>query len=129
LPLDLSPVPTMSLSSKPKKIKPKGGCQELKVVQTVSRKGYDTIKTEEVKTPRRDAKNGLSTSQPQQPSRSPSKRLKLDPFDAEPIPLNMEGPGTSGKRQTLVFGFLIMFAIFLLLFKGTKRFLETILRL
>jgi hypothetical protein len=105
--LNLSPVPTMSLSSKPKKIKPKGVCQELKVVQTVSRKGYDAIKMEEVKTPRRDARNGPSTGQPQQPSRSPTKRPKLEPFDTEPILFDLEGLGTSGKRQTLVFGFLI----------------------
>ena len=58
----------MALSSKPKKIKPKGGCRELKVVQTVSRKGYDTLKSEEVKTLPHSLKNEPSTSQHHQPS-------------------------------------------------------------
>ena len=58
----------MSLSSKPKKIIPKGGCQELKVVKTVSQKGYDTLKTEEVKTLPHSLKNEPSTSQRHQPS-------------------------------------------------------------
>ena len=57
-------VPTMSFSSKPKKIKAKGTFRELKIVHTVSRKGFDAIRTEEVKTPQRDAKNEPSTSRP-----------------------------------------------------------------
>ena len=90
----------MSLSSKPKKIKPKDGCRELKVVQTVSRKGYNTLKTEEVKTPPCSLINEPSTSQRRQPSSSPTKKRKLNHFES--IPWNMEGPDTSGKRQTLV---------------------------
>jgi hypothetical protein len=104
---NLSPVPTMALSSKPKKIKAKGRCRELKVVQTVSRKGYDTFKTEEAKKTRQDVEGGPSTSQPHYSSSSPRKRPKLEHFDQEPIPLNLECPvdDTSGKRQTLVFVF------------------------
>ena len=90
----------MSLSSKPKKIKPKDGCRELKVVQTVSRKGYNTLKTEEVKTLPHPLINEPSTSQHHQPSSSPTKKRKLNHFES--IPWNMEGPDTSGKRQTLV---------------------------
>ena len=93
----------MSLSSRPKKLKAKGVFKELKLVQTVSRSGFDTIKTEEVQTPRRSLKNGQSTSQPQQSSSSPTKRPKLGHFDEEPIPWNLEDAEGSGKRQTLVF--------------------------
>ena len=65
----------MSLSSKPKKIKRKGGCQELKVVQTLTQKGYDIITTEEVKTPR-NANNAPSASQACQQSFPPKKHQK-----------------------------------------------------
>jgi hypothetical protein len=94
-------IPTMTRSSKPKKIKAKARFQELKLVQTVSRKGLDTVKTEEIKTPRRGRNNGPSTSQPHQSS-SPTKRPKLDTFDEEPIPFNLEARDGSGKRKTLV---------------------------
>src|SRR6266446_5289925 len=87
----LSGVPTMSLASKPKKIKAKGKFKELKLVQTVTRKGNDIIKTEEVKTPRRGSKYGPSTSQTHQLSSSPMKRAKLEIYDEEPIPWNLEG--------------------------------------
>jgi hypothetical protein len=120
----------MSLSSKPKKIKPKGTFRELKIVQTVSRKGFDTIKTEEVKTPRRGTKNGPSTSHPNHPSSSPTKRPKLEPFDKEPIPWSMEGPDASGKRQTLVFVYPSWLgSITDNMFKEPKRLLESVLRL
>ena len=90
----------MSLSSKPKKIKQKGGCRELKVVQTLTRKGYDIITTEEVKTPH-NANNAPSASQAHQQSFSPKKHQKIESFK-EPIPFHLEGPGRSEKRQTLV---------------------------
>ena len=96
----------MSFSSKPKKIKTKGVAREFKLVQTVSRKGIDTTKTEEVKTPKRGPKNLPSASQPHQPSFSPTKRPKLETFDSESIPFNIESLGPSGKRQTLVFVFI-----------------------
>jgi hypothetical protein len=99
--------PTMSLASKPKKIKAKGKFKELKLVQTVTRKGNDIIKTEEVKTPRRGPKNGSSTSQTHQPSSSPIKRPKLELYDEDPITWHIEGSETSGKRQTLVFVHLL----------------------
>jgi hypothetical protein len=92
----------MSLSSKPKKIRAKGTFRELKIVQTVSRKGHDTIKTEEIKTPRRGVKNGPSTSHLNHTLSSSSKRPKLEPFDEEPIPWDLGGPEGPVKRQTLV---------------------------
>ena len=94
-------VSTMSLSSKPKKVKPKGTVQELKLVHSVNRRGAHTIRTEEVKTPKREGRS-ISTSQ-HSCSSSPIKRLKLDASDNEPMPLVLEGPDTSKKRQTLVF--------------------------
>lgn len=93
----------MSSSSKPKKIKAKGTFRELKLVQTVSRKGFDAIKTEEAKTPQSHGKNGPSTSHPGHATSSPLKRQKLEQFDQEPIPCSLEGLDYSEKRQTLVF--------------------------
>jgi len=100
----------MSLSSRPKKIKAKGTFRELKLVHTVSRKGYDTIKTEEVKTPRRGSKNGASSSHTKNASSSPAKRRKLESVDEEHVPLNLDSPA-SGKRQTLVFAYSPQFAM------------------
>ena len=56
-----------------KKNKQKGGCWELKVVQTLTQKGYDIITTEEVKT-LRNANNAPSASQAYQQLFSPKKR-------------------------------------------------------
>jgi hypothetical protein len=86
----------MSFSSKPKKIKPKGQVRELKLVQTTNRHGADTIKMEEVKTPRKN--KATSTNR----SLSPVKRQKLEAFDTEPIPFSLDGHDESEKRQTLV---------------------------
>lgn len=87
----------MSLSSKPKKLKPKGTVKELKLVQTINRYGADIIKAEEVKTPSRKA---LSN---QHHSSSSIKRPKMGTFfDSEPIPCDLEGPDMPKKRQTLV---------------------------
>ena len=72
-------------------------------MKTVNRKGRDTIKTEEVETPRRAPKNGPSTSEPHQTSSSPTKRPKLDPLNDEHILFNMDGVDASGKKKTLVF--------------------------
>ena len=44
-------VPRMSVTSKAKKVKQKGGLQELKLVHLVSRRGADIVTAEEVKTP------------------------------------------------------------------------------
>ena len=95
----------MSVSSRPKKIKPKGTVRELKLIQSISRFGSDTIKTKEDKTPRHGSGKSTSTSQHNHSS-SPTKRLKMEIFDSEPIPCNLEGPDVSKKRQTLVFLFL-----------------------
>jgi hypothetical protein len=89
----------MSLSSRPKKVKPKGTVRELKLVHTINRHGSHIIKTEEVKTPKKETP---STSQHGRSS-SPIKRRKLDAFDDEPIPFILEGADMPKKRQTLVF--------------------------
>jgi hypothetical protein len=94
----------MSLSSKPKKIVPKGSVRELKLVQTVTRRGTDSLKTEEVKTPRHGSQNAPS-SQVKQASSSPSKRAKMEVVDGEPIPWDLGDSDMSRKRQTLVFLF------------------------
>lgn len=84
----------MSLSSKPKKFKPKGTVRELKLVHTINRRGADTIKAEEVKTPSRKAPSHSSSS---------IKRSKMGTFfDSEPIPCDLEGHDMPKKRQTLV---------------------------
>jgi len=97
----------MSLSSKPKKVVPKGAVRELKLVQTVNRRGKDTIKTEEVKTPRRGSQNG-STNQLKQSSSSPTKRSKAEDFDGEPIDWYLGDSDVSKKRQTLVCHFSLV---------------------
>jgi hypothetical protein len=117
----------MSLSSKPKKIKAKGSFRELKLVNTVSRKGYDTIKTEEVKTPRHPPKNVPSTSQTRQTSSSPNKRRKLELFDDEPISLNLEGVEASGKRRTMVCVYPSMVMAFTDYLKGQNDYLRQFL--
>ena len=94
----------MSLSSKPQKIKRKGTVWELKLVQTISRHGIDTIKVEEVKTPKHGSQKASSTSQLSHSS-SPTKRPKIETFDSGPILFNLEGLDISKKRQTLVFFF------------------------
>lgn len=90
-------VPVMPLASKPKKVKPKGVVRELKIVHTVSRRGADTVKTEEVKTPWHESRKTSSSSQLNQSS-SPVKRPKFGGSDAEPIPCYLEGR----KQPTLV---------------------------
>lgn len=96
----------MSRSSRPEKIKPKGSVRELKLVQSVSRRGHDTLKVEEVKTPRRrDQKASSSTLRTH--SSSPAKRAKLEDFDGEPIPFHLEGPDVSPKRRTLVCNYVM----------------------
>lgn len=94
----------MSFASKPKKFIPKGTVRELKVVKTVNRRGTDTIKTEEIKTPRRGSQKE-STSQLGGPSSSPKKRAKVEVFDEDPIPWHLEDDDVYNKRQTLVFIF------------------------
>jgi hypothetical protein len=88
----------MSLSSKPRKIKPKGSVQELKLVHSINRRGAVTIKTEDVKTPKQE---GPLTSQHGRSS-SPIKRAKLDTSDLGSIPFFLDGPDVSTTRQTLV---------------------------
>jgi hypothetical protein len=88
----------MSLSSKPRKVKAKGTVRELKLVQSISRRGADLLKAEEVQTPKKKAQ-----SINQFPCSSASiKRPRLESFAMEPIPFDVEGHDVSKKRQTLV---------------------------
>lgn len=90
----------MSHSSKAKKVKPKGSVRELKLVNSVTRRGADILKSEEVKTPKKKAE---STSR-RNCSSSPTKRPKLDVFCDDAISCDLEGPDAE-KRQTMVFLF------------------------
>ena len=87
-----------------KKVIPKGTLCELKLVQTINHRGSDTLKTEEVKTPRHGQQMMPSTSK-QDHSSSPFKHPKLQDFNVDSITFNMEGIDVSKKRQTLVFCF------------------------
>ena len=80
----------MSFSSKPKIVIPKGTLHELKLVQTINRRGSDTLKTEEVKTPRCGQQTMPSMSK-QDHSSSPFKHPKLQDFNVDSITFNMEG--------------------------------------
>jgi hypothetical protein len=91
----------MSLASRVTKVKRKGTVRELKVVDSVNRRGSDVFKLEEVKTPK---KKTASTSQ-RRLSSSPIKRPKLEAFEAEPFASDLDDAGASKKRQTLVFLF------------------------
>jgi hypothetical protein len=97
----------MSLCSRPKKLKPKGIVQELKIVQTVNRNGKDTIQTEEVKRPGRSLQKATSLNSTSRSS-SPIKRRRLEDFDDEPVIYNLEGPNVFQRRQTLVFPFQLI---------------------
>lgn len=94
----------MSTSSRPKKVRPKGTVIQLKLVETVNRRGADTLKTEEVKTPRRGSGKSAIASGSRHSS-SPTKRRKLEAVDEEPIPFYVEGSDALKKRQTLVCGY------------------------
>ena len=88
----------MSHISKAKKVKPKGTVRELKLVHSISRRGADIVKSEEVKTPK---KKNATTIQ-HNASSSPIKRLKLEAFNTDGIPCDLEEHNVSEKRQTLV---------------------------
>src|ERR1700679_87890 len=113
-------------SSKAKKVEPKGIVRELKLVQTVSRRGTSIIKTEEVVTPKHGANDTASTSQ-RSYSSSPNKRRKMDYFDTEPspIPCHLETDDSYKKRQTLVFLFPYI-GNNVLQFSRSKRLLGTV---
>jgi hypothetical protein len=89
----------MSFASKPRKVKPKGTVRELKLVHSVNRRGAHIITTEETEKPKQA---GPSQSQHSR-SASPIKRQKLEATDGVPIPVDLEGPDMTNKRQTLVF--------------------------
>jgi hypothetical protein len=88
----------MSFSSKAKKVKPKGTVRELKLVNSINRRGSHIITTEEVKTPKQNSKRHNQSS-------SPTKRSKLDVSDMEAIPFHLEGLENDKKRSTMVFLF------------------------
>src|SRR5271163_677253 len=91
----------MSFVSRARKVKKKGTVQQLKLVQSVSRRGLDTLTTEAVETPQRQTEKASLSSQ----SLSPRKRQKLNDLAAEPLPSNSEGPieFEERERETLVF--------------------------
>jgi hypothetical protein len=60
--LKFSAYPTTFFDSKPRKVKPKGKVRELKFVQSISRRGVDTLKAEEVETPRHQSEKATSSS-------------------------------------------------------------------
>jgi hypothetical protein len=95
----------MLLSSKPKKIKPKGTFRELRLVQNVNHHGVDTIKAEVVKTPQQGSEKMPLTSHCSCTSSS-IKHLETEIFDLEPIPCDLEEPDLPKKCQMLVFLFL-----------------------
>ena len=93
----------MSSSSKAKQVNVKfGNIRELKLVHSISRNGADTLKTEEVKTPRHGSRNEAFTSRHSSYS-SPNKRPRMETFEGEPIPWDLEEKDLPKKRQTLVF--------------------------
>jgi hypothetical protein len=96
----------MSLSFKPKKIKPKSTVQELRLVQSINRCGIDTMKAEQVKTLQQGSAKMPFASQ-HSCSSSLIKRRRMEMFDSEPIPCDLE---EQRKRQTMVF---ISFPIFM----------------
>jgi hypothetical protein len=96
----------MSLSSKVKKVKPKG-IVELKVVPTVNRRGVFTVKTEQVKTSNRGSDKTPSSNH-RISSSSPTKLRSTLVFDGEPIPCDLDVDDSYEKRKTLVFTFLLI---------------------
>ena len=92
----------MSFSSRPKKIKPKGTVQELRLVQSINRRGVNTIKAEHVKTPQQGSTKMPSASQ-RNCSSSPIKHPRIEMFDSEPIPCDLEAPAVQKKCQTMAF--------------------------
>jgi hypothetical protein len=94
----------MSFSSRAKKVKPKGIVRDLKLVQTINRRGANTIKTEEIITPKHGSNDFASTSQ-RNYSSSPNKRRRIDNFDGESLPFDLDVDDSSKRRQTLVFPF------------------------
>jgi hypothetical protein len=91
----------MSRRSQARIVKPKGSVRNFKIVESVTRRGRDTLKLEEVMTPRRESKKASSSRQTNESS-SPAKRPKLVGFDAEPLQCDFGGPHEDGQRQTLV---------------------------
>lgn len=91
----------MSTSSRPKKVNKKGGIKQLKIVETISKHGYDAIKLEEDKTPRGRSQKSPPTH-PRKTSSSPVKRQKLEFHEAEPIDFDMDGLDLPNKRRTMV---------------------------
>jgi hypothetical protein len=117
----------MSFSSKPKKVKPKGTVRELKLVNTVNRRGMDTMQTEEVTTPRNDGQQNAFSASQRNRSSSPVKRQKLDDSDIDPILFNVEDPDVSKKRQTLVRLFPSWLKLFSNYSKGQNDYLRQFL--
>jgi hypothetical protein len=90
----------MSLSSKPKKIKPKSTVQELRLFQSINHRGINTIKDKWVKTPQQGSEKMPSVSQHSCSSILSIEGWTLEMFDSEPISCDLK---EQKKRQTMVF--------------------------
>jgi len=90
----------MSISSKHRKVKPKGVVREFKLVETVTRNGKEALRMEEVKMPRLSSQNASTSAR--KSSSSPKKRRKLEEFDEAPLFFDPEQLDLPTKRQTLV---------------------------
>ena len=115
-------IPTMSLASRLKKVRLKGAVRELKIVDAVNCCGSDVLTLEEVKTPK---KRAALTSQCNLSS-SPIKHPKLEAFEAESFPSDLDDASASKKHQTLVFVFHHNQKLGLK-FAGPKRLFEAVL--
>jgi hypothetical protein len=115
----------MSVSSRPKKVKPKGVIQELKLVQTISRNGKDTVQTEAIKTPSRPQQKAAFSNTPSQ-SCSPTKRRKLEDFEEELTAYDMGDSHMSAKRKTLVFLFPLHCQPFLIIYRAKMTFFTSL---
>ena len=85
-----------------KKIKPKGTVQELRLVQSINHHGVNTMKAEQVKTLQQGSAKMPSASQHNRSS-SPIRHPRIEMFDSEPIPCDLEVPAVQKKHQTMVF--------------------------
>jgi hypothetical protein len=86
----------MASSSRSRKVKPKVSVREFKLVHSINRRGKDTLKTEEVKTPKHTSQKASSSTHHNHSS-SPTKRSKMEYSVMEPIPFDLEGTYTYNK--------------------------------
>ena len=83
----------MSTSSGPKKVKKKSTITQLKIIETVSKHSYNTIKLEEIKTPQDLSQ--ITTSMYQ--ILFSFEASENEGFDQKPIDFNMDSPDLPNK--------------------------------